>query len=87
MNLMGKEVVVVSNEKPKPLFQNNMAAFICLGIGFSLILVSLIEIPSIWIDPIPFVKHVTIGSMFGVLGVSFFIGPFEYLKSLLSKEK
>ena len=60
---------------------------ICLGVGFCLIAYSFGEVPKIWVDPLPFLKHISIGTMFVIFGVAFFIGPFEYLKGLFSKEK
>ena len=41
----------------------------------------------IHVDPTPFLKHISLGTLFIIFGVAFMMGPILYFKSLFSKEK
>ena len=83
---MGTEYQI-NYDRKKFFLQNNFAALICLGAGIAMIGYSLLEFPTIWLNPVPFLKHISAGTMLIIFGVAFFVGPFEYLKGLFSKDK
>ena len=64
-----------------------MLAIVNVILGTTLVIYSLFEIPQIWVDPNPFLKHISLGTLLIIFGVAFMMGPLLYFKQLFSKEK